>query len=142
MAGAARPVGLRTDGRDRLTYPTTGHRSYLAVCAPASDSAFLARSISWIDLRSCRSSLGPKLLEKRGFKALGQAMPSRYILDDANSPLGQVAKKTLSHWKTECKTSSPATGCPWLQADESRATRLPAPRRSHPDWASGSVAYN
>jgi hypothetical protein len=59
------------------------YRMLWPVCAPASDSAFLARSISWIDLRSCRSSLGPKLLEKRGFKALGQVMPSRYILDDA-----------------------------------------------------------
>ena len=34
MAGTARPVGLRTDGRDRLNYPTTGHRSYLAGLRP------------------------------------------------------------------------------------------------------------
>jgi hypothetical protein len=30
LAGTARPTGLRVDGRLRLNYPTTGHRSYLA----------------------------------------------------------------------------------------------------------------
>ena len=29
LAGAARPVGLRVDGRLRLNYATAGHRSYL-----------------------------------------------------------------------------------------------------------------
>ena len=30
MAGAARPTGLRVDGRERLNYATTEHRFYLA----------------------------------------------------------------------------------------------------------------
>ena len=34
MAGAARPVGLRVDGRLRLNYSTTRHRSYLAGLRP------------------------------------------------------------------------------------------------------------
>ena len=81
-------------------------------------------------------------LENGALRRLAKRCPPDISSAMPNSPLGQVAKKTLSHWKTEGKISSPATGCPWPQADVSRATRLPAPRRSHPDWASGSAACN
>ena len=61
-------------------------------------------------------------------------------ISTSDAQLGLINYK--GNWKTESKTSPPATECPWPQVGVSRATRLPAHHQLRPDWASDSVACN